>query len=492
MAITFVASSTTTYAARANTSIAVPTGKVNGDFLVMGIITGGAEAIDPTAPAGWTAIGATPISDIAASGFNVEMRLYSRVASSEPTSYAFTHASASSQAFMLCYRGVDNTTPFDTTQTVNFVNGAGNGVATATWTGLTTVTNGAWLVAIEHDWGDVAAASTPPTGMTERFDLDIIYAADEARPTAGATGNRTHVTSSTSPDSLWSAVLLALRPAGTGTTYSVSGTAASTSATSGAVNSLLPSAGSAASSTTSSGAVTSRLPSAGAAAVISASSGSVTSILPTAGSAAATSGSSGTVFIQFPASGTAVATSTSAGTVIIRYSASGTAVATSGSTGAVTSRLPAAGTATAVSGTSGAITSRRPVSGVAASTSSSSGDVTVTPGGSLSASGTAVSISGSSGTVGLRAAASGTVAVVSASTGSVTARLRAAGTAVVASVSTGEVNAIMVVSGVAVAVSGSQGNATLPGPPSGIVIRIGPDVITAIMIGSTPVNIRLG
>ena len=58
MAITYVANATTTYAARANTSVNVPAGTTNGDLLVLGIISGGAEAIDPTAPAGWTAIGA--------------------------------------------------------------------------------------------------------------------------------------------------------------------------------------------------------------------------------------------------------------------------------------------------------------------------------------------------------------------------------------------------------------------------------------------------
>lgn len=216
MPISYVGAATTTWAARANTSVGVPAGVASGDLLILGIITGAAEAVNPTAPAGWTAIGTAPITDIAAGGFNVEMTLYRRLAASESGSYAFTHASTTTQAWMLAYRGVDATTPMDVTQTVGFVNGSGAGTATTTWTGLTTATPGAWIVAIEHDWGDLSAASAPPTGMTERIDIDIVYVADQEIAAAGATGNRTHTNSSTSPDSLWSAVLLALRPASAG------------------------------------------------------------------------------------------------------------------------------------------------------------------------------------------------------------------------------------------------------------------------------------
>jgi hypothetical protein len=206
--IVYRSQTTTTYATRTNTVVNKPSGVVDGDLLLFRIVTGlQTEAPDATPPAGLTQIGTT-IDMVDGSGYNVEARTYYRVASSEPSSYTFTHTSCSSQGIILAYDGVDTTTPLDVTPSV--ATSTGN---TSTATSITTVTANAMLVLIESDWADAAAASTPPTGMTERFDATLSYVAEQVKTTAGATGTKVLTNSNVNGGSRWSAVLIALRPA---------------------------------------------------------------------------------------------------------------------------------------------------------------------------------------------------------------------------------------------------------------------------------------
>lgn len=209
MAIYPVSSSITTYASRTNTTVTAPTGIQDGDYLLAQIVTGsGSEAPDPTAPSGFSQIGST-VDQTGAGPFNVEHRCYGKRASGESGDYTWTHSSASSQASVSVFRGVDPVTAEDQISTSN----TGSGT-TRTWTGLTTVTNGAMIVALGHDWGDTSNNLVPPTGMAECAENGIIcYVACEEVPTAGATGNRSHTCNSGSQsDRLFSARLVALRP----------------------------------------------------------------------------------------------------------------------------------------------------------------------------------------------------------------------------------------------------------------------------------------
>jgi hypothetical protein len=106
MAISFVASATqaTNYG---GTSIVVnkPTGTTSGDVMIA--VLGGT----PATLSGWTLLGS------AAGGSSMKtVRAFYKVAgASEPTSYTWTISSSATQAFIATYRGVDNTTPVDTT-----------------------------------------------------------------------------------------------------------------------------------------------------------------------------------------------------------------------------------------------------------------------------------------------------------------------------------------------------------------------------------------
>jgi hypothetical protein len=210
MAITWVSSSNTTYASRTNTTVTAPASIADNDVMIAYIITAAAsEAPNPTAPAGWTEIDAAiDVSDTSA--FNLEARTYIKVASGESGDYTWTHSSASSQGAIAVFRGVDTTTPQDATSTA-----ANQQSSTRTWTGLTTATNAAWLVAFGSDWADFSAALTPPTGMTERIEVNpLIYLATEEIATAGATGNRSHTSNTQTGGASGrnTARLIALRP----------------------------------------------------------------------------------------------------------------------------------------------------------------------------------------------------------------------------------------------------------------------------------------
>lgn len=109
-------------------------------------------------------------------------------ASGESGDYSATHTSRTTAAMMSVYSGcIASGTPTDATPTTN----QGTGT-TATWTGVTTATDGTMLVAYGN--GDTTAGASSST-MTERQDLagapDSGMAYDVVQTTAGATGNKT-------------------------------------------------------------------------------------------------------------------------------------------------------------------------------------------------------------------------------------------------------------------------------------------------------------
>jgi hypothetical protein len=239
VAISFIGYANTTYASRTNTTVSntLNAGTItNDDILILTLFTFGAgtEAPDPSGvPSGFSQVGTTmDVTDIPTN--NGEFRVYIKKAASESGSYAFTHSSCSSQGSLSVWRGVDTTTAQDATATTNSGSPANT---TRTWTGLTTVTNDAWIVGLGFDWADNANALSPPTGMTERLEVNpLVYIASEAIAAAGATGNRTHTCNANSG---WprGGLLLALRPASAGAytldattsaSYAITGTAVST------------------------------------------------------------------------------------------------------------------------------------------------------------------------------------------------------------------------------------------------------------------------
>ncbi|WP_454626946.1 hypothetical protein [Bradyrhizobium cenepequi] len=196
----------TTYASRTNTTISKPAGTADNDILIGALFVGASgTAPTPTAPSGWTMIG-TATSVVDPSGFNGKFYLYWKRAASEGASFTFTHAAASSQAFIAAYSGcVMSGSPVDVSSS-----NSGTG-STSTGTGVTTAGANELLLWIAHNW-DIAAV-TPPAGMVERFE-GLICLADTRQVAAGATGNKaTTANGNTITQSPWVARLIALKPA---------------------------------------------------------------------------------------------------------------------------------------------------------------------------------------------------------------------------------------------------------------------------------------
>ena len=176
----------TSYGTRTNLTMAAPAGIVDNDILIAQIFTGsGTTAPTPTTLAGWTIFGInTNVTDTG--GFNGKMWLYWKRASSESGNYTWTIANCNNTGYIECYSNCLATgTPLGATS-----NNSGTG-QTNTGTGITTTAANSFLLWFSHDWGDTANNLTPPTGMTERVDITILYAADQLIASAGPTGDRT-------------------------------------------------------------------------------------------------------------------------------------------------------------------------------------------------------------------------------------------------------------------------------------------------------------
>lgn len=151
-------------------------------------------------------------------------------AAGEPASYAWTiSASQPWHGGIIRYSGVDNTTPEDAAST----NNSNAGSATATATGLTTVTNGARIgtyVAINATTSTTITLNGTLVSQVWDVTAQIANEFDDGEDTtAGATGD---VTWTLSASRAWATIMFALRPASTGNTGSLSQTLGSFTSTS--------------------------------------------------------------------------------------------------------------------------------------------------------------------------------------------------------------------------------------------------------------------
>lgn len=181
--IAFRSLTSISYGSRSNTTLSPPAGIVDGDILIAVIVTalaGGPPATTP--PPGFTVFGTeTSVTD--SSTFNGRMNIYWKRAASEAGSYAFAHASCSTQCLIKAYSGGKASgTPLGATSNNN------GGAEFSVGTGITTTAANSFLLFEAHDWNG-AGALAAPAGMTERFD-NLLYSADELIASAGATGNR--------------------------------------------------------------------------------------------------------------------------------------------------------------------------------------------------------------------------------------------------------------------------------------------------------------
>jgi hypothetical protein len=188
-------------------TIAKPAGTTTNDVLIAGITVRGTPTITP--PAGWTLIR----SD--ANSTTITQALYRKVAGgSEPASYAWTfnHPIVAAVGGIAAYSGVDTSTPVD-------VSGGQANASSTTVTAPSVTTTVANTLVVGFFGTANDATFSAASGMTERYDVDADgtnqiggEAADEARPTAGATGSRA-ATASVAAVNIGQ--LVALRPSGT-------------------------------------------------------------------------------------------------------------------------------------------------------------------------------------------------------------------------------------------------------------------------------------
>jgi RHS repeat-associated protein len=201
--------SSSTAASAPITSIVVtkPAGVTTNDVLLAAINVDQTPTITP--PAGWTLVR----SDV--NGTIQTLAIYWRAAGgSEPASYTFTFGAAvnAATAGIVAYSGVDTTTPID-------VSGGQANTASTSVTAPSVTTTVANAMVVGFFGLDNDATFTPPSGMTERWDLDVqgtndeaSEAADVVKATAGATGTKV-ATATVSDTSIGQ--LIALKPSGT-------------------------------------------------------------------------------------------------------------------------------------------------------------------------------------------------------------------------------------------------------------------------------------
>lgn len=187
--------------ARTNTVLTAPSGILDLDILLAGLVTSHLTTTPtPTPPAGFTRIG-TELS-YSSGGYQTKLGLWWKRASSESGSYTFSHSSADCQGWIGAYSGcLVSGTPVGTPS-----QNSGTGTTT-TGTGIVTGAPNSviFYAATDFNWG---AGLAPPTGMTERLDGDW-YLAEQLIASAGATGNRTQTNSNGAGDP-WLAYMVEL------------------------------------------------------------------------------------------------------------------------------------------------------------------------------------------------------------------------------------------------------------------------------------------
>ena len=191
---------------RTNTTLTKPAAVASGDKLVAGISMSGATGYDPvvTPPAGWTLL--TKRTHTGADWVSHTHWYWKDAGASEPASYTWNHATGLGSSMMFAISETPLGAPTFTAQ-----NGTGN---TSTALSLTTTRSNQVIAFLSEGWNAHNGTRSAPTGttpaFTERLDTEFqyIYLATGVLASAGATGNKTHVTNNGASDP-WSALLIA-------------------------------------------------------------------------------------------------------------------------------------------------------------------------------------------------------------------------------------------------------------------------------------------
>lgn len=211
-------SNTPTYGTRTNSTITAPSGITDGDLLVAVLHVGdptSLPALTVTPPTGFTEITNSPSASAKSDPYTIAMHIYYKVASGESGNYTFTHTSAESEGYMYRLTGCNTSTPIDVTPVAESYADGSAGGQTSAIASMTTVTNGAFIIAADSAWDAPGAGNwsgTTPT-LTTRRTGSISKIADGTLATAGATGARTRTNGNGSTALTWSTLAVAIRPA---------------------------------------------------------------------------------------------------------------------------------------------------------------------------------------------------------------------------------------------------------------------------------------
>lgn len=209
----YASSTNTTYASRANTSVNKPSGTVEGDLVLIWILLGLASPPALTPPSGFSLLpeGTWPIVNSGTS-FSMKTYCYYKVAGgSEPTSYAFTHTTCSSQAVSIRVTGAGASPSFK-------VSTNGGTEAMSTFVGVTPSKAESLIVLLEHDWGDKTNTLSVPSGSTPTFTKRIetnplVFTASGTLSKAEPTGNKTMTNNNAATtQSFWATAMVAVEP----------------------------------------------------------------------------------------------------------------------------------------------------------------------------------------------------------------------------------------------------------------------------------------
>ena len=201
MAVQFRAGASTAESSAANLTISRPTGTADGDFLVATVyMEDDSPGVTITAPSGWTALTggfATTASP------DMRLAVYYKIASSEPTSWTWTHSSKYRGGIVAGFRSdASATLELDAEGTI--ATGTTNAPASSV---TTTVANTmlAWMAVNFFE-----NAVTQPTGFTEVADTPGTEVAYKAQAAAGDTGS---LAGSMSGGADWVCKVIAIREA---------------------------------------------------------------------------------------------------------------------------------------------------------------------------------------------------------------------------------------------------------------------------------------
>ena len=190
-----------TYSSRTNSTVSKPTGTVDGDILIAACFQGQTSATlsNFTAPGGWRLLqGDFPT--VGSGGFNGRLLLYWKRASSEGSTYTWTHATSSTQIVITAWSGcVASGTPID-----GWTYNAASDFA-GEWGQISPNSTNIRLIAVDHNWtGDPAAAISG--SWTEHYDTVLLKL--NSRELA-ARGPTTRIQRSS--DAPWEGYLFSLR-----------------------------------------------------------------------------------------------------------------------------------------------------------------------------------------------------------------------------------------------------------------------------------------